>query len=153
VKYAPLSEHQLLDVLLAQVSRLHHHRAHELLDKIGMYRGQPHVIDLLHEQDGLTHTELAEQLEVTPATVTKMIQRMEKAGFLRRKPDPDDQRVSRVYLTKAGRAVRLKLQAFQQQMDRDSFRGFSEEERTVLRGFLQRLRENLTQALQGNLPE
>lgn len=150
---SPLPEPQHLDFLLAQVSRLHHHRAHELLDKIGMYRGQPHVIDLLHEQDGLTHRELAEQLEVTPATVTKMIQRMEKAGFLQRKSDTDDQRVSRVYLTKAGRDVHSALQAFQQQMESDSFRGFSKEERTIMRGFLLRLRENLTQALQGKLPE
>ena len=150
---SPFPEPQYLDFLLAQVSRLHRHRAHELLDKIGLYRGQPHVIDLLHEQDGLTHRELAEQLEVTPATVTKMIQRMEKAGFLQRKPDADDQRVSRVYLTKAGRDLHSALQAFQQQMDSDSFHGFSEEERSVMRGFLLRLRENLTLALQGNLPE
>ena len=143
-----LPEPQHLDYLLAQVSRLHHHRAHELLDKIGLFRGQPHVIDLLHERDGLTHSELAAQLEVTPATVTKTIQRMEKAGFLQRKPDVNDQRVSRVYLTKAGRAVHSDLQAFQQQMESDSFRGFSEEEQAVMRGFLLRLRENLTQALQ-----
>ena len=142
-----LPEPQHLDYLLAKVSRLHHHRAHELLDKIGLFRGQPHVIDLLHERDGLTHSELAAQLEVTPATVTKTIQRMEKAGFLQRKPDVNDQRVSRVYLTKAGRAVHSDLQAFQQQMESDSFRGFSEEEQAVMRGFLLRLRENLTQAL------
>jgi DNA-binding MarR family transcriptional regulator len=146
-------EPQHLDFLLAQVSRLHHHRAHELLDKIGLFRGQPRVIDLLVEQNGLTHRELAEKLEVTPATVTKMIQRMEKAGFVQRKPDADDQRVSRVYLTKAGRGVHADLQTFQQQMDSESFRGFSEEEQAVMRGFLLRLRENLTQALQGNLPE
>ena len=143
-----LPEPQHLDYLLAQVSRLHHHRAHELLDKIGLFRGQPHVIDLLHERDGLTHSELAAQLEVTPATVTKTIQRMEKAGFLQRKPDVNDQRVSRVYLTKAGRAVHSDLQAFQQQMESDSVRGFSEEEQAVMRGFLLRLRDNLTQALQ-----
>lgn len=150
---ANFPEPQHLDYLLAQVSRLHHHRAHELLDKIGLFRGQPRVIDLLTEQDGLTHRELAEQLEVTPATVTKMIQRMEKAGFLQRKADANDQRVSRVCLTKAGRIVHSNLQAFQQQMDSDSFHGFSEEEKAVMRGFLQRVRENLTQALQGNLPE
>ena len=144
-------EPQHLDFLLAQVSRFHHHRAHELLEKIGLYRGQPRVLDLLQEQDGLTHKELAEALGITPATVTKTIQRMEKAGFLQRKPDADDQRVSRVYITKAGRALHSDLQAVQQQMDSESFRGFSEAERKVMRGFLLRLRENLSQAIQGNL--
>jgi DNA-binding MarR family transcriptional regulator len=59
----------------------------------------------LWEQEGFTQTELADRLKITPATVTKMLQRMEKTGFIQRKPDAKDQRASRVYLTKAGRAI------------------------------------------------
>ncbi len=145
-------EPQSLDFLLAQVSRLHHHRAHELLDKLGLYRGQPPVLFALWEQEGLTHSELAERLGITPATTTRMLQRMEKAGFVQRQPDASDQRVSRVYLTEAGRAVRAELEAVWQQMELESFRGFSDEERVVLRSFLSRLRENLAQAIQGKMP-
>lgn len=39
-------------------------------------------MDILHENEGLTHTELAVRLGVVPATVTKMLQRMERAGFV-----------------------------------------------------------------------
>jgi hypothetical protein len=80
-------------------------RAHELLDKIGMYRGQP-VIDLL--QAGWANTsELAEQ-RVTPAGDQNDqhgkgwlygVNQIQRSAY-------------HVYLTKAGRAVRLKLQAF-----------------------------------------
>jgi DNA-binding MarR family transcriptional regulator len=147
----PLPGPLSLDFLLAQVSRLHHHRAHELLEKFGLYRGQPPVLFALQEQDGLTHSELAERLGIAPATTTKMIQRMEKAGFVKRQSDAKDQRVSRVYLTKAGRAVHSKLEAILQQMEIENFRGFNKEEQVVLRNFLLRLRENLEQTIQGKL--
>ena len=149
---SPLPEPQALDFLLAQVSRLHHQRAHGLLEQLGLYRGQPPVLLTLHEQDGLTHGELAERLGITPATMTRMIQRMEKAGFVQRRPDAVDQRVSRVYLTRAGRAAHSKLKAIFQQMEVENFRGFNKDEQVVLRAFLLRLRENLEQAIQGKIP-
>lgn len=136
-------ETEPLDFLLAQVCHLHYSRAHALLEAIGLYRGQPPVLKALWEQEGLTHTALAERLHVTPATITKMLQRMEKAGFVVRKPDPEDQRVSRVYLTKAGRAIQRKVRAVWERMDRETFDGFTQEERALLRRFLQQIRENL----------
>jgi DNA-binding MarR family transcriptional regulator len=138
-----------LDFLLAQVSRLHYHRAHELLEKLGLYRGQPPVLFTLWEHDGMTHSELAQSLEITPATITRMVQRMEKAGFVHCKPDEDDQRVSRVYLTDAGRTVRTELQAVWDRMEVENFLGFGADELVVLRGLLSRIRENLIQATEG----
>ena len=145
-------EPQTLDFLLAQVSRLHHYRAHELLDGLGLYRGQPPLLYTLWEQDGQTHGELAEKLQITPATITRMIQRMEKSGFVLRKPDADDQRVSRVYLTEAGRAVREQLQAVWDRMEIESFAGFNAEEQIVLRRFLIQIRDNLSSTVDGKIP-
>jgi len=83
---------------------------------------------------------------VTPATITKMLQRMENAGFVMSKPDAEDQRVSRVYLTKAGRAIQTEVEAVWQTMEQETFDGFSPEERVVLRRFLLHIRENLVRA-------
>ncbi len=141
-----------LDLLLGQVSRLHFVRAHTLLETIGLYRGQPPVLRALWEQEGLTHTALAERLHVTPATMTKMLQRMEKAGFLTRRPDPEDQRVSRVYLTKTGRAMRDRLQPIWRQMETETFAGFTPQERDAIRETLLRIRENLMQATGEDTP-
>jgi MarR family transcriptional regulator, organic hydroperoxide resistance regulator len=138
-------EPQTLDGLLAQVSRLHHNGAHASLDVLGLYRGQPPVLFALWNQDGLTHSELAEKLEVTPATVTRMIQRMEKTGFVQSKPDASDQRISRVYLTEAGRAVHARLQSIRERMEVENFAGFGDEEQVMLRKFLLRIRDNLVQ--------
>lgn len=141
-----------LDFLLAQVSRLHHTRAHTLFESLGLYRGQPPVLHALWDQDGLTHSELAERLHVTPATMTRMIQRMEKAGFVTRRPDEQDQRVSRVHLTKAGRAIRAKLQAVWQTMESETFAGLTPAEQVELRQLLLKIRANLLDATGGTRP-
>jgi DNA-binding MarR family transcriptional regulator len=68
---------------------------------------------------------------------------MEKAGFVERRPDPDDQRVSRAYLTEAGRSVREAVEDSMRQLEAEAFVGFSQEERDRFRRLLQRLLANL----------
>jgi DNA-binding MarR family transcriptional regulator len=142
---APPHPHPV-DHLLAQVCRLHHARAHTLFESIGVYRGQPPVLVALREQDGMTHSELAARLRVTPATMTRMAQRMERAGHVARRPDPNDQRVSRVYLTPSGRDVQSKLARVFQTMQDESFAGFSAQEIADLGRYLARVRDNLIRA-------
>jgi DNA-binding MarR family transcriptional regulator len=137
------TEAESLDSLFAQICRLKHARIHTLLETLGLYRGQPSVLQALWEQEGLMHTELARRLQVQPATITRMLQRMEKAGFVERRPDPDDQRVSRVYLTEAGWAVRVDVQQVWRQIEEEAFAGFTPEERAFLRRFFVHIRENL----------
>ncbi len=141
-------EPESVDALLAQVCRLHHMRAHMQLEEIGLYRGQPPVLFHLHHQDGLTLTELVARLQVTPATVTKMVQRLERAGFVTRVPDDEDQRVTRVHLTEAGRDIQYAMRAALYRLEQETFTGFSPEERDLLGSFLQRIRTNLTHAIQ-----
>ena len=140
------SDAESLDRLFSQICRLKHARVHTLYEALGLYRGQPRVLRALWDREGLTHTELSRQLRVQPATITKMIQRMEKAGFVERRPDPDDQRVSRVYLTASGRAIREDVQQVWRKLEEEAFAGFAEEERVLLRGFFARIRDNLVQA-------
>jgi DNA-binding MarR family transcriptional regulator len=142
-------EAESLDSLFAQACRLKHARIHTLLEALGLYRGQPSVLQALWEQEGLMHTDLARRLQVQPATITKMLQRMEKAGFVERRPDPDDQRVSRVYLTEAGQAVRADVQQVWRQLEEEAFAGFTLEERVLLRRFFLQIRENLKRVTGG----
>jgi len=137
------SEPESIGFLLAQVCRLEHVRAHELLEELGLYRGQHSMLRALWEQDGLTHTELAKCSHVRPSTITKTIQRMEKVGLVERKHDAEDQRVSRVYLTKAGRAVQGDVEQTWHKLEEEIFAGFTLEERILLRRFFLQIRENL----------
>lgn len=140
------TEPESLDLLLAQICHLHYSRAHQLFEAIGLYRGQPPLLQALWKQEGLTHTQLAMHLRISPSTITKMLQRMEKAGFIVRKLDTEDQRVSRVYLTEAGHAIQAQVQATFRAMESETFGGFTLEESVLLRRFLLQLRQNLQRA-------
>lgn len=132
-----------LEVLFAQICRLKHSRVQNLLEALGLYEGQPALLRSLWEEEGLTHTELARRLHVRPATVTKMIQRMEKSGFVEKRPDPADQRLSRVYLTSSGRSIQEAVRCVWHTLEAEAFAGFSGEERAVLQRLFRQIRENL----------
>ena len=82
-----------LDFLLAMVGRAHHNLIRQSLERTGLHRGQPPILFALHEGDGIAHSELAARMEVTPATITTAVKRMEKAGLVVRRRDPEDERV------------------------------------------------------------
>jgi DNA-binding MarR family transcriptional regulator len=139
-------EPQTIDHLLAQVCKLHRARAHVLLEELGLYQGQPPVLFALWQQEGLTHSELAARMNIQPATMTRMLQRMEKAGFIARRADAEDERVSRVYLTEAGRSIKAQVQEVWQRLEAETFAGIPSEGLAQLRRFLERLRDNLLPA-------
>ena len=88
------------------------------------------------------------RLHVAPATMTKMLQRMARSGFVERRVDADDQRSSRVYLTEAGRAVRDAMLMALGTLETETFAGLDAAELAALRGLLERLRANLRRTVQ-----
>ena len=61
------------------------------------------------EKQGLSSADLSSRLVIDSATMTGLVLRMEALGFLARRPDPEDRRVSRVYLTSRGRRLKRPL--------------------------------------------
>ena len=134
-----------LNLLLIEVCKLHYANSRTRLERIGVYRGQPPVLQALHRQEGLSHSELARQLHVKPATITQMIKRMEQAGFVQRRRDTKDERVSRVYLTELGHAIQGDLDRVLGKIEAGTFAGFSQAEQELVARFLSRIRHNLLQ--------
>jgi DNA-binding MarR family transcriptional regulator len=135
--------HQELGQMLVSVCRLHHTRADQSMDKIGLYRGQARLLMTLSEQDGLPHSEIAEKLEISAPAATKVIKRMEEAHYVQRRADPADERVSRVYLQAQGHAVSAEIRRTFGRLDRAMFDGLSESEMLRLRDLLTRMQTNL----------
>lgn len=128
---------------LHQFMRQHFMRINALLDEIGIYRGQPPLLHQLWENDGCAQTDLVTNQHLAPATVTKMLQRMEQAGLIERRPDRDDQRVMRVYLTDTARSLEDAIREREQQINAEMLTGFDESEKAQLLQYLLRLRDNL----------
>ncbi len=143
-----MDNRESLHALFLQVLRYHFLRYHHLLGRIGLHRGQPLVLALLWEQDGRTQGEIAEKLCLRPATVTVVLRRMEKAGLLERRNDPEDLRVVRVYLTERGRALEKDVKRIHRVLEKECFARFTPEEKALLREFLTRMRDNLQAVLE-----
>ncbi len=65
--------------------RFHYYRTHVLLEEIGVYPGQPPMLFILNQEDGLSQKKLANKLKIKPSTITVMLKRMEKANLIVRK--------------------------------------------------------------------
>lgn len=142
----PAPEAKPLHRVLGEICHLHRTRIDTAFEEMGLYRGQPQVLKHLQHNDGSTQTELGAMRNVKAATISKVLQRMEHAGFVERRADLEDQRVSRVYLTPAGRAISEDVQKTLDALDEETFAGFSLEERVLLRRFFAQIRENLLSA-------
>lgn len=129
--------------LLGKVCGRKYQRMQVLLDALGLYHGQPPVLNTLWEQEGMTQSEIATRLNRSPSTITKMVQRMEKAGFIERRDDPEDERISRVYLTDAGRDVRSEVETVWHTFADQAFEEFTEDDLKQFYDHLQRLYQNL----------
>ena len=129
--------------VLGEICHLHHKQIDTAFEELGLYRGQPQVLMHLKHNGGCTQTELGAMRNVKAATISKVLQRMEHAGFVERRADLEDQRVSRVYLTPAGHAICENVQKTLDALDEETFANFSLEERVLLRRFFAQIRENL----------
>lgn len=137
-------EHESIYYLLGVIGRLQRTQMNEALAAIGIYAGQEMFLWRLWREDGLTQSQLVERLCVQPPTVSKMLDRMEKAGLVTRRPDPDDSRASRVYLTEQGRKSQQAVSEVWKHIEQRLTEGLSLEERLLLRRLLLQVHENLT---------
>ena len=137
------SMHEMTGFMIGRMCKLMRSRIHAMFEDIGLHRGQHFVLHALWKNEGITHSELAAQSSVQPATISNALKRMEKAGLVERRRDTEDERVSRVYLTEAGRDIRGKVEDTFREFETQALAGLSKEEVASLRDLLGKVQENL----------
>ena len=130
--------------LLSQLSQVFRSVSDVFTDQVDVPRGQATLLCVLFQQDGMTQSEIAEQLSVQGATVTNMLQRLEEAGLVVRRRDAEDNRLVRVYLTEAGHEKERSINAQFGSMQELIFQGLSDEERALLRKWLEKIIANIS---------
>jgi DNA-binding MarR family transcriptional regulator len=100
--------------------------------ELGLHVGQNHLLAALWELDGQTPGQLADVLHVTTPTVVKAATRMANAGLLLRRRDPADNRLVRLWLTGAGRALQPSVETQRETLEQQLLADLTEEERTHL---------------------
>ncbi|MGV3590877.1 MAG: MarR family winged helix-turn-helix transcriptional regulator [Gammaproteobacteria bacterium] len=107
-------------------------------------RSQWSVLAHLLRNDGIQQRDLAEQMDITAITLTGLLDRMERDGWVERRADPVDRRAKRVYLTEKVAPVTKELRALAREVRKTALQGLSEAEQQTLMNLLQRVRANLS---------
>lgn len=135
---APMSE------ALFRAARVHRIMAGSLLRDTGLYPGQELLMMQLWERGEQRQADLIKTLGLDPSTVTKMLQRLEQAGFVTRKPSPDDRRAVLVSATRAGQALRDQVRQAWCDLEQVTAAGFTEAQYQQAMQVLTRIEANLT---------
>ncbi len=129
--------------LIGDISRLARRAFDARAREIGVTRPQWQVLVVLNRHEGVNQGGLAELLDVEPITVCRMVDRLQEADLVERRPDPADRRSWRLFLTGKAVALLAQLQPLGEQLEAEAFEGISSEEREAVLATLGRLRNNL----------
>ncbi|WP_321166496.1 MarR family transcriptional regulator [Paenibacillus sp. Soil766] len=129
--------------LMSHLLKMHRHTIDQIIHPYDVYPGQPPLLLALSAEDGLSHSELAARIHNKRATLSVMVDRMEKTGLVERRPDENDQRVTRVYLTEKGKEVTVHVKEAIQTADEMTFAHFLPEEKLLFRRLLLQMKDNL----------
>jgi DNA-binding MarR family transcriptional regulator len=111
---------------------------------IKLTRSQWSVLAHLLRTDGIQQKALAEQMDITAITLTGLLDRMERDGWVERRADPDDRRAKRIYLTEKVAPVTKELRALAREVRKSALQGLSEAEQQTLMNLLLKVRSNLS---------
>jgi DNA-binding MarR family transcriptional regulator len=110
-------------------------------DQYGLNRTDMRALDILGRTGPLAPTALARQLGFTTGGVTTVLDRLEKAGYIRRRPDPGDRRRQVVETTQATAARDEEVFGDLIRGTHDLLADYADDELLVIRGFLDRVRQ------------
>jgi DNA-binding MarR family transcriptional regulator len=131
-----------LAAMLADTARLMRRSFDARARQIGVTRPQWRVLSVLRRFEGVNQGGLAELLEVEPITVCRMVDRLQEAGLVERRPDPADRRSWRLHLTAKAAALIDQLRPLAEEMLDEALEGI-DDDRAVLVSSLDRIRKNL----------
>jgi DNA-binding MarR family transcriptional regulator len=85
--------------LINAVARLVRRNFNRRVQPLGLTQPQWRAMANLSRNEGMTQVELADSLEIQPITLTRLVDRMESAGWVERRHHPLDRRAIQLYLT------------------------------------------------------
>ena len=110
----------------------------------GLTPGQPKILDYLLRHDGAIQKEIAIFCHIEPASLTFLLNGMEKKGYIERKNLGSNRRSYHIYLTETGREYANRLNQEFERIEAEALKGFSGEEAAQLQTLLGRVYDNMT---------
>ncbi len=135
-------EHDLL-ILMMVVARLTRVEADRRARQHGMTRAQWSILKQLECNPGLSQKELADNLEVEPITVARLIDRLEGAGLVERRADAQDRRIWRLHLRPQATPYLEEIDSQRQEITAFITAGLPDADRQVVMEALRLMKANL----------
>jgi len=133
-----------LGYLVADLGRLFGRVFDRRVAHLGLTRVQWRALKRLSLTQGVTQVELADQLDLEPIAVGRVIDRLQKAGFVERRADPADRRVWRLYLLPQSARVTGEVESVSQAVRKEAMAGIGATELATALAVLARVHDNLS---------
>jgi DNA-binding MarR family transcriptional regulator len=130
--------------LISQLGFLSSKRFVEELAPVGLDPREFLLMRFVAASEGRSQQALAERLAIPPSRMVALVDRVEEAGFVERRPDPEDRRVRGLHLTKKGRGVLERAGKIAIDYETRLCAGINREERELLIDLLQKLQAGQT---------
>lgn len=114
------------------------------MTEIGLTPGQPKVLRYLSHHDCCMQKEIAQALDIEPATVSQILNNMTQAGLVRKSEPAERRRAESISITEKGRECLEKWVQLCNRIDEISLAGFTPEERRQFFDYFGRMYRNLT---------
>lgn len=132
-----------LGILLAEVSRLIRRDFEQRIQPLGLTQGQWRTLVYLSRYEGLNQASLADILEIRPITLARLIDRLEEAGWVERRRDPQDRRAFQLYLTDKAQPVLADIENLAIGTRKTATQGISKAEQKQVIDILSKIKSNL----------
>ncbi|HEY4457713.1 MAG TPA: MarR family winged helix-turn-helix transcriptional regulator [Pseudonocardiaceae bacterium] len=142
----PAGDGSSVSQALFRAARLHHLLAWQLLRAAGLHLGQELIMMRLWADGPQRPADLIRLLGSDAATVTRSVQRLERAGFVRRTPCPTDRRAIIIEPTVASQALRAQVEAIWPVLEERCTSGFTDDQRASASELLAMIERNLAPA-------
>lgn len=139
-----------LGFLIHDVSRLRRSAFDRCLKPLSVTRSQWWVLAYLSREDGMTQSQLAEELDIGKVAVGGLIDRLEKSGLVRRDADAGDRRVNRVFLEPKSKQLIARMRKISHRMNEQILVGLSDEQLEASAVTLDGMKANLQTYLSAN---
>ena len=115
--------------------------------KLGLTRAQWQVLANLARREGINQAALAQHLEIEPITLVRILDRLETAGLVERRQDPQDRRARILFLTEAAHPLMERIWKLAAEVRGEAMAGLSEADRDRLMTLLSTMKGNILDRL------
>ena len=137
------SHNETYNAILAAY-RMMQRRIAEMLSEEGLTQPQFQALRIVAKNGAVFMREISDEMFVTPANITGIIDRLEARGLVERSGRSEDRRTTNIELTPKGRALLERVEERYGRFMKNALRVFTQEEQKTFRGFLVKLQEGMT---------